>query len=109
MAPPSRPRLWPATTRGPAGKSSAPATSTATAGDNPGPSWHLVGPGDFNGDGVSDLLWQQDSGQAAIWLMNGTAVQTKALVGDNPGTSWHLVGAGDFNGDGCRTCCGSRI
>ena len=25
---------------------------------NPGPSWKAVGTGDFNGDGHSDILWQ---------------------------------------------------
>ena len=29
------------------------------------------GVGDFNGDGKADILWQNDSGQAAVWLMNG--------------------------------------
>jgi hypothetical protein len=26
---------------------------------------------DFNADGVSDILWQNDNGQAATWLMSG--------------------------------------
>ena len=26
----------------------------------PGPSWHAIGTGDFNGDGFSDILWQND-------------------------------------------------
>ena len=40
---------------------------------NPGPSWKAIGTGDFNGDGISDILWQNTStGQAAIWEMNGT-------------------------------------
>ena len=40
---------------------------------------------DFNADGKSDILWQNTSGQAAIWLMNGTTAITKASVGANPG------------------------
>ena len=31
-------------------------------GSNPGPSWHVEGTGDFNGDGKSDILWQNDDG-----------------------------------------------
>ena len=41
---------------------------------------------DFDGLGTSDLVWQNDSGQAAIWLMNGTTVSSGPLVGGNPGT-----------------------
>ena len=43
-----------------------------TFGPNPGPSWKVVGTGDFNDDGHSDILWQNTNGQAAIWEMNGT-------------------------------------
>ncbi len=66
---------------------------------NPGPSWHAVGTGDFNGDGYSDILWQNTNGAVAIWEMNGAKVIASAVVG-NPGTSWHVIGSGDFNGDG---------
>jgi len=27
---------------------------------------------DFNGDGKSDILWQNDSGLPSIWTMDGT-------------------------------------
>jgi ELWxxDGT repeat protein len=54
---------------------------------------------DFNGDSDSDILWQNNSGQVAIWLMNGAAPFSEVLVGANPGPSWQVVGAGDFNGD----------
>jgi ELWxxDGT repeat protein len=56
-------------------------------------------PGDFNGDGKSDILWQNDSGEAVIWELNGTSVIGGGSLG-NPGLSWHAVGTGDFNGDG---------
>jgi hypothetical protein len=32
---------------------------------NPGAAWHVKKSGDFNGDGQDDILWQNDSGQAA--------------------------------------------
>ena len=57
-------------------------------------------PNDFNGDARSDILWQNDNGQAAVWLLNGTTQIGAATVGPNPGPSWHLLGDGDFNGDG---------
>jgi hypothetical protein len=55
---------------------------------------------DFNGDGKSDFLWQNDDGQAAIWLLNGVSVATAAITGPNPGPAWHVVASGDFNDDG---------
>ncbi len=55
---------------------------------------------DFNGDGKSDILWQNTDGQAAVWLMNGATPTNEALVGGNPGPSWNVIGSGDFNGDG---------
>ena len=37
-----------------------------------GPAWKAIGTGDFNGDGHSDILWQNtSSGQVSIWEMNG--------------------------------------
>ena len=67
--------------------------------NNPGASWHLKGTGDFNGDGLSDLLWQNDDGTVAVWDMNGTSLIGGGIVA-NPGTGWHAKGTGDYNGDG---------
>src|SRR5262249_9589840 len=37
--------------------------------------WEIVGQRDFNGDGSADILWRNRStGQALIWLINGTSV-----------------------------------
>jgi hypothetical protein len=54
---------------------------------------------DFNADGHSDLLWQNDSGQAAVWLMNGSSILSNASVGAADPTL-HAKATGDFNGDG---------
>ena len=35
-----------------------------TGGPNPGPSWNAIGTGDFNGDGHSDILWQNAMGKS---------------------------------------------
>src|SRR5262249_51206457 len=59
----------------------------------------VAGTGDFNGDGKSDLLWLNTStGQAVIWLLNGTSVSG----GGSPGSAaspWTIAETGDFNGD----------
>ena len=76
------------------------AGGNALVGANPGPSWKAIGTGDFNDDGHSDILWQNTSGQASIWEMNGTKEVGGGTVGANPGPSWKEIGTGDFNGDG---------
>ncbi len=73
---------------------------SAVVGPNPGPSWKAIGTGDFNGDGHSDILFQNTNGQVAIWEMNGTNVIGAAVVGLNPGPSWKVIGTGDYNDDG---------
>jgi hypothetical protein len=45
----------------------------AGVGDAPTVS-SIVETGDFNGDGKSDLLWQDTSGNVAMWFMNGVQV-----------------------------------
>ncbi|HZZ23386.1 MAG TPA: VCBS repeat-containing protein, partial [Roseiarcus sp.] len=57
-------------------------------------------PSDFNGDGASDILWQNASGQASIWDMSGNALTGGGAVSTNPGPAWKAIGTGDFNGDG---------
>ena len=68
---------------------------------NPGTNWHVVGTGDFNGDGSSDILWRLDDGTVREWLgqPDGSFVDN-ATVNVNPGPGVTVVGTGDFNGDG---------
>jgi hypothetical protein len=54
----------------------------------------------FNGDGSSDILWQNSDGTPAVWLMNGTSLVSGGNVGFDPGAAWHVVDSGDFSGDG---------
>jgi hypothetical protein len=69
---------------------------------NPGTSWHVVGTGDFNGDGHVDLMWQNDNGTVVDWLgqANGGFADNSANFLNNPGTAWHVAATGDFNADG---------
>ena len=64
-----------------------------------GNDWHIVGIGDFNGDGNDDILWRNDSGVVVEWQMNGSQVLSAQAV-SGAGPDWHIVGTGDFNGDG---------
>jgi hypothetical protein len=56
-------------------------------------------PSDFNGDALSDILWQNTSGQAAIWGVNGINAISGGSVSPSPGPSWTEIGSGDLNGD----------
>ena len=66
--------------------------------------WHIVGAGDFNGDGVPDIVWQNDTtNQVVVHYFGGSMGAT--FTGWNflnsqgiPG--WHVVAVADFNGDG---------
>jgi hypothetical protein len=66
-----------------------------------GNDWHIIGVGDFNGDGTDDILWRHDDGTIANWLAdffgvfspNGPSLIT--ITND-----WNVVGIGDYNGDG---------
>jgi hypothetical protein len=63
------------------------------------PSGALTDTHDFNGDGMSDIVWRDTAGDVAIWLMNGAAVLSTGNVGALSNT-WSIVGQRDFNGDG---------
>jgi serralysin len=84
-----------------------------------GPTWHLAAAADFDsapkfgGTGIggsnrnlaSDLLWQNDNGDLALWQSNGSNVNPFAPGTfnqenlPNPGTGWHVASANDFDGN----------
>ena len=65
-------------------------------------SWTIVASGDYNGDGKTDLLWQQAaSGTVQIQLLNGTTGIGGGLITNNPfDNNWQVITSGDFTGDG---------
>ncbi len=43
-----------------------------------------------------DILFQNQSGQMAVWTISGTTLVSGAYIGANPGPSWFAVGTGSF-------------
>jgi len=67
------------------------------------PAWRIVGTGDFNGDGHTDLLWHHDTrGYLTVWFMAGdTLLAGQNLTPDQVGdTEWRVAAVADFNQDG---------
>jgi hypothetical protein len=49
--------------------------------------WTIAHTGEYNGDGMSDLLWRDNLGNTSVWLMHGATVLSAARVGNIP-TAW---------------------
>jgi hypothetical protein len=64
------------------------------------PAWPFqVSTHDFNGDGASDVLFRDTSGNVGMWFVNGNKIMQAAVLGSLP-TTWSVVGQRDFNGAG---------
>ena len=61
----------------------------------------IVGTGDFNSDGKTDILWRNTStGENSLWYMDGaTIVGGGYLYPTVADLNWMIVGTGDFNSD----------
>ena len=70
----------------------------------PGPvvnaDWHVVGVGDFDGDGHADVLWRSDQGQVAVWQLTSNAVGATTILSQTVATGARPEAIGDFDGDG---------
>jgi len=69
-----------------------------------GPSWHMQGFADFDGDGRADILWRHDNGSISVWTAEGDTFRDlsfKVSFNDSSvGNDWHIAGTGDYNNDG---------
>lgn len=63
--------------------------------------WSIAGTGDFNGDGISDILWRNSAGLTVDWLgqANGGFSSNWANTAVSVPTDWKVAAIGDFNGD----------
>jgi hypothetical protein len=56
--------------------------------------WSIVQTGDYNGDGFSDILWEDDTGNLKAWFMQGTTVAKTQTLG-NIGLEWTVQSLND--------------
>ncbi len=64
--------------------------------------WAVAGTGDFNGDGVPDLILQYSGGYVGAWCPDTTGAFKQWLPLNSGGSfgAWTVASSGDFNGDG---------
>ena len=64
--------------------------------------WTIMGTGDFNGDGMTDILWDKSQYNYEIWEINANKKKGwrigRIAIGYKKG--WEVAGVGDFDGDG---------
>lgn len=55
--------------------------------------WKVVATPDLNGDGKTDLIWQNtDTGEVAYWLMDGATRISYGLIATGIPSPWRIVG-----------------
>jgi hypothetical protein len=67
--------------------------------------WRIVGTGDFDSDGDTDILWRNTgsgsfSGWNVVWYMAGESISGYGYLYGISDIFWEIAGTGDFNNDG---------
>ena len=65
----------------------------------PATNLNFVGIADFNGDSMSDVLWDSTNGTPTVWLMDDTSISSRSTLPDI-GNSWRILSTAHFNTDG---------
>jgi hypothetical protein len=65
-----------------------------------GTEWRFIGTGDFNGNGISDMLTVRDhDNMLHVHTMGSNQVVAAGIIA-HVGSEWNILGIGDFNNDG---------
>ena len=81
------------------------AVVSASISGNIARDWEIQGTGDFNGDGMSDILWRNenpaapDAGALYMWIMDGPRVVVRGYVSYGMNLDWTVQALGDLDGD----------
>jgi hypothetical protein len=64
--------------------------------------WRVVGSGDWNRDGKTDLCFQHTAGTLGVWFMDGASrIDARLVTPQDSGDSlWRVAGTADLNQDG---------
>ncbi|MBF0537214.1 MAG: peptidoglycan DD-metalloendopeptidase family protein [Nitrospirae bacterium] len=63
--------------------------------------WDIKATEDFDGDGKTDLLWQNNTtGDVVIWFMDGSKIASSGYVARAVPSNWRIQATADYNGDG---------
>jgi hypothetical protein len=77
--------------------------STQLIQEVPDLNWKIVGTGDFNGDGHTDILWRHSIGLNGVWYMQGGTYVTSGWLQSESDSNWQIVGTGYFSGTNDNT------
>jgi FG-GAP repeat. len=78
-------------------------TQSLSIGQVSDTNWRVVGSGDLNGDGNTDLVWRhRTEGWLAVWYLAGINVASTQFLSINrvADLDWEVKGVGDIDGDG---------
>ena len=79
---------------------SGPRFTSAAVGSYP-TGWSVVGAGDMDGDGKTDLVWMStDASQWGYWLMNGAQRRSVVVLPNTAPPGSIIASVDDYNGDG---------